>query len=143
MNKKMYLIISIVFLLIALTGTILFLKNKSVSYISVKTKYYNNNTANTNWSYRYSDKYNNKTHKWDLDNTNLYVFKNGKWVIPKINETPGNDNVSTVKVEKKSKGVYFIMVEGNEKAQKGVGGISTFNDAFTVNCATSKITEGN
>ena len=141
MKKKIYIIASIVAILIAITSTTLFLKNKSVSYITVTTNFYTNRITNTTWTYQYTDKYDEAKHQWDYKNTDMYILRNGKWELAKANKSESADNVASVKVEKKSKGAYFIMAQGHSQNNKS--GMFTFDDSFTVDCATSKITEGN
>lgn len=142
MKKKIYLIISVIAIFIAITGSILFYKNKSVSYIPVTTKYWNNNTESTYWTYQYTDKYKVNTNEWDFSKVeHVYVLQNGKWEIEKKNETQPKDSVAMINVEKKSKGAYLVLVQGTQKSKPGSHGLMTFNDAYIVDCATSKVTE--
>lgn len=135
-GKKVYLIIAI---FVVIVGSIVFFNDrpsKNISYITVTTKFYTKNTKSTVWSYEYTTKYNETTHKWDFTNSDLYVFKNGKWERQKdkTKEFSSSDDVASVQVESKSKGAYSVQVEGS-KGKEG------FFDNFLVDCSTSKVTE--
>lgn len=144
MKKKVFLIISVVAIFIAITGTILFYKNKSISYITIPNKFYNIKfISNETWWYRYTDKYDEKTHQWDFTNATVYVLNNGKWEIAKGNEYQSSGNVESIKVEKKPKGAYEIMEDVVSHPKNTSSFLEDSTARYIVDCATSKITEGN
>lgn len=140
--KKRILTIFLAVILIAATGAFLIFKNgsslnikkTSSNTITVTSKFYSKDTKNTVWAYQYTDKYNEDTKQWDFTNTDLCVLNNGKWQTAKSTELHSNDNVGSIKLEKKATGAYHVIMQGFEKHQASF-------DKFLVDCATSQVTE--
>jgi hypothetical protein len=134
-KSKKYLLITAA---IILAVVVCFISHFKSGYINVTTKYFDKNTIKTIWYYQYTDKYNKSTNKWDFKNSHLYILKKGKWEIEKSNTLESEDNIAHVKLNKKSQGEYIVQVKGYEKNKR-----TYFYDKFIIDCATSKITEGN
>ena len=157
MKKRVYLISLIAIL--AISGTIFYV-NKQKTENSIKaavqqkeevkstndhtpkvegnsiiltTTYFDNDTKNTVWTYKYTDKYDQTKHQWDFKNTDLYVLRNGKWETTPFGEVKSPDNTASVRLPKKSTGAYHIEVSGSQNTHGRF-----FNDKFDIDCSKIK-----
>lgn len=161
MRKKSCIIISVIAIFIAITGSIFYFSNSKEKYsstdvnknqlntnsvsvskeksgegfITVTTKLFDKNTEHTEWTYQYTDKYDETEHRWDFKNADVYILKNDKWGIftPSASGiVPSPDNVATVKLDNKNKGAYLIQVIGTKHNK------DAFYNQFEIDCSTNQ-----